>query len=262
MKNFMNIFRPYGKTTTVQDQLILAFFLGVLVLLWCFPPSRLIPTPWQTMHGLGHMWMEDGLSRELWTSLTFVVMSLGLATGLSLIIAYLTVLPVGRPPARFLEMNRYLGISGLPFLFAVVIHDIVLIKLSLMVFFMTVWFVTAMNETVRRVTMDELNYARTLGMGPWRVVWEMVILGNADKAWTTVLQINGMGWIMLAPLEQLNRGAGGIGVLIEVKKRTGDYDQLLALIVVYLVMAVLFDRLLRLGRDMSTPWASLEVSRI
>lgn len=262
MSEFLELFKPYGRVSSSTRRLTFLVLGALGMLFWCFPPSVFIPTPLETLRGIGHMWAYDGLSRHLFTSVSFIALALSITTVVSLGLAYLTVLPIVRPIVAFLSKNRAIGFTGLPFLFTATLHDIEVVKLILMVFAMTVWFVTDMAETVASVSTDDLDYARTLGFGPWRVVWEMVILASAARAWETIRVIAAMGFMVLSPIEMVTRSNGGIGVIAEIKKKSGDFDMILGIMIISLLITWMVDQVLQYAKRKTCPWAGLRVERL
>ncbi len=51
-------------------------------------------------------------------------------------------------------------------------------------------------------------------MGEWRVVYEVVVIGQADKAFEVLRQNAAMGWMMLTMVEGISRSEGGVGAML------------------------------------------------
>ncbi len=106
---------------------------------------------------------------------------MGITILVSLALSYLTVLPFFRPIAFLFTKGRFLTLVGLSFLFTILTHSGHELKVVLLVFGMSVFFVTSMMSVIQSITRNEFNHARTLRMSEWRVVWEVVILGKIDQ---------------------------------------------------------------------------------
>src|SRR5215472_4343405 len=91
-------------------QLLLLFFI------WIFSPTVFLPKPREVFQALGEMWMA-GLGAELITSFYLNLQAIALSTLLSLLLAYLTVIPFFRPIVSLLSKLRFLSMVGLTFFF-------------------------------------------------------------------------------------------------------------------------------------------------
>jgi len=127
--------------------------------------------------------LEAGISgislvQELMTSLWLNFEAIFYSSVLSLGFAYLTVLPGVRPVVVFASKLRFLGLTGLTFVFGLIVtgHQL---KVWMLVFGMTVFFLTSMAAVVAAIPKEKFDHARTLRMGEWRVVWEVVVLGTS-----------------------------------------------------------------------------------
>ena len=191
----------------VGFQLVLLFFI------WIFSPTLFLPKPKEVWQALGEMWME-GLGGELITSFVLNLEAIALATLLSLLMAYLTVIPFFRPIVMLLSKLRFLSMVGLTFFFTLMASTGHALKLYLLVFSVSVFFVTGMAEVVASIPKERFDLARTLRMGEWRVVYEVVVIGQADKAFEVLRQNAAMGWMMLTMVEGISRSEGGVGAML------------------------------------------------
>jgi NitT/TauT family transport system permease protein len=129
-------------------------------------------------------------------------------------LAYLTVLAGFRPIVTFLSKLRFLSMIGLSFFFTVATKTQHQLKISLIVFSISVFFVTGMADVIESIPKEQYDLARTLRMSPWRVVWEVVVLGQIDKAFDVLRQNAAIGWMMLTMIESMVRSEGGIGAML------------------------------------------------
>ena len=127
---------------------------------------------------LGSLITSQGLLQELWASLTTAWQALGIATVLALLISYLTALPFFRPLAFAASKLRYLTLTGLTFFMALLLSSGHQVKLTVLVFGATVYLVTGMTQVILGTTQEELDHARTLGLGEWGSFWEVVVRGK------------------------------------------------------------------------------------
>jgi NitT/TauT family transport system permease protein len=250
--------RPVSPTTMgllVGVQVVVA--LGI----WWTSPLRLLPRPDEVARAFRTLWMEEGLGRELWASLATNLQALGIAMVISLGLSYLTVLPFFRPLAAAVSKGRFLAFVGFPLLFTLVFANPHWIKVALLVLAMTVFFVTSMASVILEIPRERLEHARTLRMGEWRVVGEVIVLGTADKALEVTRQNAAIGWMMLTMVEGFYRGEGGIGALLLNQNKHFLLAGVFAIQLTILTVGLLQDYGIGvLGRALF-PWAGLTVER-
>jgi len=229
--------------------------------LWAFWSSRAIPKPLEVLNAFKRLWMEDGLKDELWTSLKLNLEAMAVSTAISLGLAYLTVLPVMRPIVNALSKGRFLGFVGLTFVFTLYARGGHQLKLALLVFGMSVFFLTSMADVVADIPKEKFDHARTLRMGKWRIVWEVVIRGSVDKAFETLRQNAAMGWMMLTMVEGLVRSEGGIGAMLLDQNKHFKLDAVFAINILILIIGLLQDYVIGALRGLCCPYADLKKER-
>lgn len=222
--------------------------------------SPLIPRPLDMFDAFPHL-MDKGLIGNLISSLLLNIEALMLTTAIGLVLAYLTVLPWMRPPVAVVTKFRFLGFTGLTFFFTLATSDGHSLKLAILTFAMTVYFVTSMVDVVAAIPKSAFDYARTLRMGEWRVVWEVVIRGTRDQAIDVMRQNAAMGWMMLTTVEALVRSEGGIGTLLLNEDKHFKLASVFALQLVILAVGLGFDAALAWLKRMLCPYAFLKLER-
>src|SRR6266849_1210855 len=148
---------------------LVGFQLLMLLSIWFFSPTVFL--------ALSEMWFA-GLGGELITSFLLNLEAIAISAVLSLLLAYLTVIPFFRPIVALLSKLRFLSMVGLTFFFTLMATTGHELKLFLLVFSVSVFFVTGMAEVVADIPKENFDLARTLRMGEWRVVYEVVVLGQ------------------------------------------------------------------------------------
>ena len=213
MNQALDVFLPNRVISRQTVRWIVGFQLLMLFFIWVFSPTVFLPKPKEVFQAFSEMWME-GLGGELITSFYLNLQAIALSTILSLLLAYLTVIPFFRPIVTLLSKLRFLSLVGLTFFFTLMATSGHGLKLYLLVFSVSVFFVTGMAEVVAAIPKERFDLARTLRMGEWRVVYEVVIVGQADKAFETLRQNAAMGWMMLTMVEGISRSEGGVGAML------------------------------------------------
>jgi NitT/TauT family transport system permease protein len=244
-----------------QTYLAIAAAWAVLVLLlWLFGPG-FFPTPGRVLGALRTLVTEGGLLGELLTSLTLFAEALVIAGLLSMGLAYLSVVPALRPIISALTKARFLSLVGLTFVFTMLVGGGHPLKLSLLVFGISAFLLTSMMDVVQAVPTEKLDHARTLRMGDWRVVWEVVILGQMGLAFDALRQNAAIGWMMLTMVEGIARSEGGIGALLIDQNKHFHLAGIIAIQIVFLVAGFFQDAFLAWLKSVLVPFAALATDR-
>lgn len=232
----------------------------VALLVWWTMPISVLPRPDEVFSALGTLWMR-GLGRELITSLLLNVQAIAWTVLISLALSYLTVLPFFRPIAAAVSKGRFLGLIGLTLIFTITLGGGHTLKLALLVFGMTVFFVTSMAAVILDLPKERFDHARSLGMSEWRVVWEVVILGTADEAFEVLRQNAAIGWMMLTMVEGISRAEGGIGAMLLNQNKHFHIAEVFAIQIVILAVGIAQDYAIGALRTLFCPYAVLTLER-
>ncbi|HKC14228.1 MAG TPA: nitrate ABC transporter permease [Vicinamibacteria bacterium] len=254
-------FAPNRALSAGALRLIIAVQVGVALAVWWSSPSPILPSPGEVARALGQLWFQEGLGRELGTSLTVNLEALALTLVISLGLSYLTVVPFFRPLAAAASKGRFLGLIGLTFAFTLTLGGGRPLKVALLVFGMTVFFVTSMADVVAAIPKENFDHARTLRMGEWRTVWEVVVLGTADKAMEALRQNAAIGWMMLTMVEGISRSEGGIGAMLLNQNKHFRLAEVFAIQLLILLVGVLQDYGIGVLRRVLFPYADLRLER-
>jgi NitT/TauT family transport system permease protein len=193
---------------------IVALQAAIFLLLWLNSPFEVLPTPREVLSALRSLWLEQGLGPELFASFRLNLEALAISALLSLALAYSTVLGFMRPLVTALTKGRFLSLTGLTFVFTLLVGGGRPLKIALLVFGLSVFLLTSMAAEVEQIPRDKFDHARTLRFSEWQVVWEVIVLGTADRAFELFRQNAAIGWMMLTMVEGISRSEGGIGALL------------------------------------------------
>lgn len=253
--------QPNTSISSRTWQVLIAGQLAIALVLWWASPWAVLPKPVEVFEALGHLWMNEGLGQELITSFMMNLEALALTALISLGLSYLTVIPAVRPLAGAVAKGRFLGLTGLTFVFTLVVGGGKPLKLSLLVFGMTVFFVTSMAAVVANLPKASFDHARTLRMSEWRTVWEVVILGTADQAIEVFRQNAAIGWMMLTMVEGISRSEGGIGAMLLNQNKHFRLAEVFAIQILILFVGLMQDYGIGLLKRVICPWADLTLER-
>jgi NitT/TauT family transport system permease protein len=168
---------------------------------------------------------------------------------------------VFQPVAMAISKGRFLGMVGLTFFFTIIFSSGHRLKVSLLVFGVTVFFVTGMIDVVAQIPKEKFDLARTLRMGEWRVVWEVIVLGKSDAAFDAMRQNAAMGWMMLTMVEGISRSEGGIGALLLNQNKHFRLEAVFAIQISILVLGLFQDYVLGLSKKFLFPYADLQLEK-
>lgn len=261
MQAVLAAFAPNRAVSRNIMRLVVLVELGLALALWVLSPYELLPNPAKTFGALGKLWMVDGLARELWSSFITNLQALAITAAISVGLAYLTVIPAIRPAVAVISKFRFMSLVGLSFLFTLLTGGGHWLKIWLLVFGMSVFFVTSMAGVVAAIPKEKFDYARTLRMGEWRVTWEVVIRGTFHEAIEVLRQNAAIGWMMLTMVEGITRSEGGIGVMLLNQNKHFRLEEVFATQLVVLAVAVLQDYAIGGVKNLLCPYAALKLER-
>lgn len=235
--------------------------LAALALILTRSSFEALPGVADVARALSSLWFEQGLGPALGVSITTSLEAVALSTVLSLLLAWSTVLPALRPLAAAVSKGRFLGLAGLTFVFMLTLGGGQPLRLALLVFGLTVFLTTSLVAEVAAIPRARFDHARTLRMSEWRVVYEVVVLGTADRALELVRQNAAIGWTLLTTVEGLTRAEGGVGTLLLDQNKHLHLSEVFALQFVIVLVGLTQDALLGWLRRVLCPYATLSLER-
>lgn len=261
LKEVGEAFLPNRVVSGTAMKFLIAVQAVVFLLIWIKSPFAVLPQPGEVLRALRTLWFEEGLGRELLTSLGMNLEALAWTAVLALGLSYLTVFPFFRPLAAAVSKGRFLGLIGLTFVFTLMVGGGRPLKLALLVFGMTVFFVTSMAAVVAEIPREKFEHARTLRMSEGKVVWEVVILGTADQAFEVFRQNAAIGWMMLTMVEGISRSEGGIGAMLLNQNKHFRLAEVFAIQFLILFIGLLQDYAIGGAKKLFCPYSELVLER-
>src|ERR1035437_7502295 len=113
-------FVPNRVVSHTALEILIAAEAFLFLLVWWQSPFVVLPRPNEVLSAIGPLWMNQGLGPELWTSFKANVEALAITLVISLGLSYLTVLPAFRPIVTAVSKGRFIGLTGLTFIFTLI----------------------------------------------------------------------------------------------------------------------------------------------
>jgi NitT/TauT family transport system permease protein len=252
------IFLPNRAVDRATALALVAFWMGAAFVVWLASPWQSLPGPGEVWHALGSMWWTGGMGPEMFTTLRLITHALVLTIVVSMALSYLTVIAFFRPLVAAVSKLRFLGLTGLVFPFTLLTGGGYALKVVLLTFGMSTFFVTAMAQVVMEIPREQFDHLRVLGAGEGRILWEVVVRGTLDKALDITRQNLAMGWAMITMVEGISRAEGGIGALILNQNKHFHLAEVYAILIAILVMGLLLDYAMGLLVRVLCPYVSFD----
>jgi NitT/TauT family transport system permease protein len=252
----MRVFTPNAVLDKKSVQILVWGQIVAALLIWAFSPSPLLPKPGEVFAAFTDLW-EQGLGAELITSFYLNVEAITLATLISLLLAYATVMPFFRPIVALLSKLRFLSLVGLTFIFTLMATSGHELKLSLLVFSVSVFFLTSMADVLNSIPREQFDLARVMHMNEWRVTWEVVVLGQFDKAFDVIRSNAAMSFMMLTMVEGIVRSEGGVGTVLMDQNHHFRLSAVFAIQITILLLGIGQDYAIGMLKRMVCPYAFL-----
>jgi NitT/TauT family transport system permease protein len=252
------IFLPNRAVDQPTMLALVALWAAAAFVVWLASPWQSLPGPGEVWAALGEMWWKGGMGPELFTTLKLITHALVLTVAISMALSYLTVVAFFRPLVAAVSKLRFLGLTGLVFPLTLLTGGGYALKVVLLTFGMTTFFVTAMAQVVMEIPREQFDYLRVLGAGEGRIIWEVVVRGTLDKAFDITRQNLAMGWAMITMVEGISRAEGGIGALILNQNKHFHLAEVYAILIVILVFGLALDYLMGLVVRLLCPYVTFD----
>ena len=253
-----NIFQPFGKIN--KQTLIIMIVLQVIITFtaWQITSDGLIPKPGNVATAFGQLLTTKLFWDNMLVSLSLTLQAMLYSIIITLVFAYLSVIPFFKTIAQFIVKCRYLTLTGLIFIFTLLTKDGSELKLSLLVFGIVPFFTTSFLSVIINIDKQEYELCKTLGYNNWQTLYEVIIVGKADQVFEILRQNFAISWLMITMVEGLSMSEGGIGALLIKYNKYNDITNVVALQLVLFLIGLSFDYILGLTRHWLFPYSKLK----
>jgi NitT/TauT family transport system permease protein len=257
MSRIASAFLPNRAVDRSTAAFIVAIWVAVALLVWVGSPFKTLPTPMEIWRALGELWWQRGMGPETFATMRLIAHATLLTVAISLTLSYGAVIAALRPVVQAVSKLRFLGITGLVFPFTLLTGGGYDLKVALLTFGMTTFFVTSMTQVVLEIPRAEFDYMRVLGASEVRILWEVVVRGTLDKALDVLRQNVAMGWAMITMVEGISRAEGGIGAMILNENKHFLLAEVYAILFVILLLGLAMDYGMGVVTNILCPYVAL-----
>ena len=239
-----------------SERFIVVTWIAVVALTWTFSPFVFLPKPREVFQALHDLWFYQDLGVEMFTSVCLNIEAIAIATVISLALAYLGTIAVLAPIVSFIGKLRFLSLAGLGFAFTMMTSNGHALRVSVLVFMVVVFFVVSMVDVINEIPKEQYDLARTLRMGDWETLYEVVVLGRLDQAFIVLRQTAAMSWMFLATAEGMAMSGGGVGMLLNTSNKHFHLAEVMAIQILILIVGLCQDYMIGVFRNLCCPWVN------
>ncbi|MEM7180679.1 MAG: ABC transporter permease subunit [Spirochaetota bacterium] len=245
MKNrLMALFSIQGRLGRVTSYVLYTVYALLAIALWQMNLGTAIRPFAEIFASLKVLWLEKGLAVDIGQSIRLNVVAICTSLVLTLVICYAAVFPIFRPIAFVISKGRFFGLLGLNFIFIEVFGLGFGLKLSLLAFGMSVFYITSMYTIITEIPQEKFDYARALGLSKIQILWHVMVRGTAAEMLEALRQNAAIAWMMITAVEGIVR-AGGIGDRLWSSNKHFARGEVLAILFCILTIGVIQDILLK-----------------
>jgi NitT/TauT family transport system permease protein len=252
-----DILSPNRALDRRSERFIVVAWIAVVALTWSLSPFVFLPKPSEVFQALHDLWFYQDLGIELFTSMCLNIEAIAIATVISLALAYLGTIAVIAPLVSFIGKLRFLSLAGLGFAFTMMTSNGHALRVSVLVFMVVVFFVVSMVDVINGIPKGQYDLARTLRMGDWETLYEVVILGQLDQAFIVLRQTAAMSWMFLATAEGMAMSGGGVGMLLNTSNKHFHLAEVMAIQIIILIVGLCQDYMIGVFRNICCPWVNV-----
>lgn len=258
MKRFFSTLLQINGTFSNNAQYILyGFYFFFFIVLWQLSIGSAIRPFSEIALSIKLLFFNDKFLWDIVASFKLSLSAIFLSLVVTLIFSYLAVFPLFRPGAMVITKGRFLGILGLYYIFIVLFGLGFSLKVALLTFGITVFFLTSMYTIVTEIPQSKFDHARVLGLSDWQVFWQVVVRGTAGQMLESLRQNAAIGWMMIPAVETIVK-TGGIGDVLWDNIKHFDRGKALAIMFIIIFLGIIQDKLLQMLQRILTPHIFLE----
>jgi ABC-type nitrate/sulfonate/bicarbonate transport system permease component len=254
------IFRILGEPSRMFRAYLFIFWIAVIFLFWMFTPIQGMPYPSEVWTAFQRMFaLEDSnnLIYNTWVTVKLNIVGLFFATIVSLLIAYLSCLPLLQPLNQIMQWFRYLPIVAFNLVFLSIFTIGFSMKVAMLSAGMAFFLITSMTAVIGQIPQLKYELVRVLNYSDWKTFWTVVVRPTLPAMIDVVAQSAAMGWVMIVAIETFNRTEGGIGASIYSYSATNQKAEVYVYLVIIGIIAILEDQFFYLLKRILFPYTTI-----
>lgn len=256
--SFAEVVKVYGNVGLFARSNLTLIWVLLVLAFWFFNPIKALPYPSEVLQALGKMWGEQGgqgLIYNVFVTLKLNVVGLAYAAIISVIIAYLSVIPVFQPFNKMVQWLRYIPVVGFNLVFLSLFAIGWPMKVAMLATGMSFFLVTSMTGVIAAIPRMRYELAKVLGYNDWQVFYSVVMRPTLPQMIDVIAQNAAIGWVMITAIETYNRTEGGIGSQIYAYSSTNNLAAVYAYLIIIGIIAVAEDWLFVLAKRIFFPYS-------
>lgn len=257
----IRLITPFKTLTPLERLLSNIALMLVVFIVWSMSHNKYFPAPIDILRAIPELVTERDLIDNYFHSLIFCFRAIGIATVISFILAYMSVLPLFSSFCSFLRKFRFLPSAGLTVVFMKLTDTMEQGMFAMMVFGVATWLIDSVIGVALSIKPEEIMYAKSLRLTRWEMMRELLIYGKADEMFRVVIGNFAMAWMLLAAIESLVKSNGGLGVVLAESVRYYKYAQVYATQLIILVSGNVLDFVLNWFLGRFFPYSQTDLSK-
>ncbi|MGH9799404.1 MAG: ABC transporter permease [Blastocatellia bacterium] len=256
--SFGEIARVYGSVGSFVRANLTLLWIGLALLVWFLNPIKALPNPMEVLQGFRGMWRaagSQGLVYNVYVTLKLNIVGLFYSAVISLVISYLSVIPLFQPFNKMVQWLRYIPIVGFNLVFLTLFAIGWPMKVAMLTVGMTFFLVTSMTGVIAAIPRMKYELAKVLGYNDWQVFYSVIVRPTLPAMIEMIAQNAAIGWVMITAIETYNRTEGGIGSQIYAYSSTNQLAEVYAYLFIIGVIAVAEDGFFRLLKRLLFPYS-------
>ena len=252
------LFTPNARVTSRSFIKIMVIEVIFLLMLWQYNSSVKFPSPIAVVKTIPELFLEQNFLNHFLSTLFLALGALSASIFFSLLISYASRLPIGKPFAILTTKFRFFTFSGFVAIFNLALPGGMMFKCFSLVFMLVPWIVTASLTEFSSIENMRFIHLRTLGVNEWVILRELIVYGKWPQIKEIFRQTSAMLWMMIASVEMVYVNEGGVGALIEMKRKYITYlPMILGIQLLIFLFSIFWDYLINQYNKASSSWAYL-----
>jgi NitT/TauT family transport system permease protein len=256
--SFGEMIKVYGTLGAFARSNLALVWVALVLGFWFLNPIKALPYPSEVLDAIRKMWNEQGgqgLVYNVYVTLKLNVVGLAYSAVISLVIAYLSIIPIFQPFNKMVQWLRYIPIVGFNLVFLSLFAIGWPMKVAMLATGMSFFLVTSMTAMIASIPRMRYELAKVLGYNDWQVFYTVVMRPTLPQMIDVIAQNAAIGWVMITAIETYNRTEGGIGSQIYAYSSTNNLAAVYAYLLIIGVIAVAEDWLFSLSKRILFPYS-------